>query len=59
MVFLHDHMAPQEDNTCFVKNNLWMPLWNGNEIHCAPAMPTRFLNAAGKCPHVQQAQRSV
>lgn len=36
-----------------------MPLWKGSEMHCAPAMPTLFLKAAGKCPHVHQAQRLV
>lgn len=33
-----------------------MPLWNGSEIHRALAMPTLFLKAACKCPHVHQAQ---
>lgn len=54
MIFLQKHMIPQDNNTCFVKNYLWMPFWNGSEIPHASAlaMPTLFLKAALKCPHI-------
>lgn len=35
VIFLQNHMAPLEDNSSFVINNLWMPLWNCSEIHYA------------------------
>lgn len=27
MIFLQNHMIPEDNNTFFVKNDLWMPFW--------------------------------